>query len=701
MLRWLLRCGALAGIGLVLVPAVRQGWTHVETDFPNYYTAAVLGSKHAPLRKFYDWTWFQRQMSYAGWEHQLGGYIPHSPLTMLPILPLSGLPPMTAKRVWLAANVLLLFAAIGLLANLSGIPASGLMLLAMAGYGALSLNFIFGQYYVFILFLLAVSFWLLLRQRDFSAGAVLGAVFVTKLYAGPFLIYFAWKRQWRAVAGMLVSFVAFAAVSIGLFGWKDNLYYVNSVLPRALVSETNDPYATGLTTVSNMLRHAFVFSPTLNPHPLANLPVLAFFVQAAVTLAAPIFCLLSLPGARVREPRREVAWFLVMLLFASPNRVLYMSVMLLVVVALVWNKVGYRGKVGLVIGYLLMSVPTPRSWMIWFPSVWILLAWYIALGIPYFRTLRPWVATSAAIAILFAAGFSTYRRMESYRVEPPETLERIASRPAAIYSASHAVSKDGIVYESIGHERYELESWNAGRRETYGFDGQAFHPTVAPSGGPIYFELVKNGHSRIMSYDPATKDLTRIVSEGFEPTRPAVSPDQQVLAFLASDRILIYSSATLGAIDVPGPVHDVSWFPDSTRLVYSSGPLGESQIYATQPPNRAPLQLTHDAGDHTEPVVSDDGRWLAFTLDRRGTRQIWIRDLASGIVRQITHGICNSYSPAWEPGSRALIFASDCELGLSLPALFLWRFDQSSGQNRESEPIRPQRSPDTVANPQH
>src|SRR5271154_724301 len=151
MLRWLLRCGALVGVWLVLVPALRQGWTHVETDFPNYYTAAGLARKHAPLRKFYDWTWFQRQMNYAGWERQLGGYIPHSPLTMLPMLPLAGLPPMTAKRVWLAANVVFLFAAIGILANLCKLPASGLILLAMAGYQALSLNFILGQYYVFIL----------------------------------------------------------------------------------------------------------------------------------------------------------------------------------------------------------------------------------------------------------------------------------------------------------------------------------------------------------------------------------------------------------------------------------------------------------------------------------------------------------------------------------------------------------------------
>src|SRR5579871_6778466 len=143
MLRWLVRAGALLGIAFVLIPAVRRGWTHVETDFPNYYTAAVLARQHAPLRKFYDWTWFQRQMNYAGWERQMGGYIPHSPLTMLPILPLSRLEPMTAKRVWISANVLFLFGAIALLANFSSIPASALTLLAMAGYSALSLNFIF------------------------------------------------------------------------------------------------------------------------------------------------------------------------------------------------------------------------------------------------------------------------------------------------------------------------------------------------------------------------------------------------------------------------------------------------------------------------------------------------------------------------------------------------------------------------------
>ena len=87
--------GALLAAHLIVVP-FRQGWTRMGTDFPNYYTAAVLTLKHEPLRQFYDWVWFQRHIHYAGIEHELGGYVPDTPLTMLPVLPLAAFPPQRA-----------------------------------------------------------------------------------------------------------------------------------------------------------------------------------------------------------------------------------------------------------------------------------------------------------------------------------------------------------------------------------------------------------------------------------------------------------------------------------------------------------------------------------------------------------------------------------------------------------------------------
>ena len=98
------RLAAMAAIIFFLATAFRSGWRRAETDFPNYYTAAVLMHKRMPVREYYDWTWFQRQMNFVGVERQLGGYQPQTPLTALPLIGLANFPVQTAKQIWLVAN---------------------------------------------------------------------------------------------------------------------------------------------------------------------------------------------------------------------------------------------------------------------------------------------------------------------------------------------------------------------------------------------------------------------------------------------------------------------------------------------------------------------------------------------------------------------------------------------------------------------
>jgi hypothetical protein len=176
----------------------RKGWTHVETDFPNYYTAAVLARHHEPLPRYYDWTWFQRQMNYTGTEKQLGGYIPQTPLTMLPLLPLSGLAPQHAKQAWLALNLILLGICTVLIARLMQISAGIVLLIAFAGYASLAANFLLGQYYVLVMLFLTMGVWSLIGGREFVGGFCLGVICMLKLYSAPFFLYFLWKRRWRA-----------------------------------------------------------------------------------------------------------------------------------------------------------------------------------------------------------------------------------------------------------------------------------------------------------------------------------------------------------------------------------------------------------------------------------------------------------------------------------------------------------------------
>ena len=95
-------------------------------------------------------------------------------------------------------------------------------------------NFLFGQYYVFLLFLLTLGLWCLTNKKKGAGGFLYGAAFALKLYGAPFAIYFLLKRHWRALTGMIVGFAMFLTISIIIFGWSGNVYFATHILPRAL-----------------------------------------------------------------------------------------------------------------------------------------------------------------------------------------------------------------------------------------------------------------------------------------------------------------------------------------------------------------------------------------------------------------------------------------------------------------------------------
>jgi hypothetical protein len=109
---WILLAALLAVFaGRGFLPA----WRTLNTDFPNYYLAASLYHRSIPLDRVYEWIWFQRQKDYLSIEQPLVGFVPSPPICVLPVLPLSSLPPLAAKRAWLVLNLGFLLLAVGLL----------------------------------------------------------------------------------------------------------------------------------------------------------------------------------------------------------------------------------------------------------------------------------------------------------------------------------------------------------------------------------------------------------------------------------------------------------------------------------------------------------------------------------------------------------------------------------------------------------
>lgn len=637
---------------LFLSTSFRKGWTHVETDFPNYYTAAVLARRHEPLPRYYDWTWFQRQMNYTGTETQLGGYIPQTPLTMLPLIPLSGFAPQHAKQVWLALNLIFLGISAVLIGRLTGRSAETILLIAFAGYMSLASNFLLGQYYVFVLLFLSLGVWSLIHGRTFEGGFFLGVICMLKLYSAPFFLYFLWKRQWRALLGMLAACIGLGMLSVAWFGWDANVYYVTSIFSRASENAILDPYHPATGTFTNLLRRTLVMEPELNPHPLFEAPLVFFFLRPLLTLTVLVIPLLAL-SLRVALEKGAMAWFVIAILLSSPNTALYVFIVLLLPIALLLMESSRWRALALIAIYFLLCLPLLPAWSWLFPKVWLLVLLYIMAGRGYWRNLRIRPSVVAFLFIVAVSMLDAWRHQQSWNKEPRTTFESVASQVGSIYASSPAVSREGIVFESMNEGRYTLN-------RSMVFEGEAFHPSVPASGNPIFFELVAKGHSRIMSFDPATHVLEGLTSEGMDATGAAISENGDRLAFISNGKLLVRGD---GVLPTPEPVQDAAWFPDGNHLAFSVNGV----IYDSR--DMRPIKL-EVAGDQSEPAVSPDGHRLALTTTHRGIRHIWVTNLSTGVARELTAGACNSYAPAWEQDSKALIFASDCGRGLGLPRLY-------------------------------
>jgi hypothetical protein len=524
-----LRLAALLTFAFFMWTAFLTAWTQEETDFPNYYTAAVLVRQGQPLRKFYDWTWFARQVNYAGNAAQLGTYTAQTPLTILPMVGLAGFPPQRAKQVWLGCNLLFLGAALWLMSRMTRVRFESIWLLAFCGYFSLRTNFVYGQYYVFLLLLLALAVYFVDRRKYGLAGAMSGVVSGLKLYGGPLVLYFAARRRWKALLGVIATALLLVGLAIALFGVSDVRYYATQILPRSLEGSSIDPYNPGNPTFTTLLRRTFIADAELNPHPLRQAPQLYFFLRSFISLAIVVFLALGAARKRVSE-RHDFALFVIAAMLLSTSVASYTFLILLLPVVLLLEEAGPREKAVLVSSYVLLSLPLHPVGL--FPKVWLLAGLFVVAGMASWRELPwEWVAMGLAIAATFGL-FVTEQQMGIYASEPGQRFERVGVRQGAIFSSYPVVTQAGVFYQSMGNDRYVLRWLHGNRDEELVFPGNALLPRLAADGSSIEFELVADRGSKRMAFDPATRKTVELAGEVPRDWAHSVaSPDGKWVAF--------------------------------------------------------------------------------------------------------------------------------------------------------------------------
>jgi len=697
-------------VGLFVWRALIPAWSLENSDFPNYYLAARLYRQGYSLDRVYEWMWLQRQKDHAGLQNPVATYVPVTLLSILPALPFSSFPPLVAKRCWVIVDLILLGLA-GILANrLTGLGARRIAIFTFLTIFPLRSNVILGQQHVLVLLLLTLAAWLYFSHRPASSGAVLALAAALKIYPALFVFYFLRKRQWGGLAGLVFGALGLAALSLWLFGYEAHRAYVWEVLPRAMRGESVDPYHIFSQSVSALLRRLFISEPELNPQPLVHWPVAYAILQPLwqALIFVPFLWLIS--SSRDDPAREKLEWgcYVALLLVLSPNPASYHFCALILTVVLVAGYLldrGLRLHAGiLAVLYGVASISHYR-WMVKNPSGWkIFLGFprlYAVLLLTFFilwilvtsssQTLRSRFRSREALA--FACIFlgivlvGTWSNLRHLKGQFTNYAARVVVTPASLMAIQPSAAREVTLFTVLTGDGYRLRKLAGSSLNQLDFGADTFHPALAPNGLEGWVELAST-RSRIVRFPlsgplPPANQLPVEVEDG---EQPVVSPDGRWLLFIREHQgrgSLWIKDLRPEETTVPSAVErrlagdefnvlEAAFSPDSRSVLFSAHLVAQPELFgvpAKGNPRVVGAKPQSDWPATRYPAFSPDGAWLAFSWYQRGTWQLCVTKVGSGVVNQLTAADCNSVMPAWLPDSRTLIYATDCGRGLGLTAL--------------------------------
>src|SRR5262249_8656504 len=71
---------------------------------------------------------------------------------------------------------------------------------------------------------------------------------------------------------------------------------------------------------------------------------------------------------------------------------------------------------------------------------------------------------------------------------------------------------------------------------------------------------------------------------------------------------------------------------------------------------KKPVRITNDSFYEVDPAWSPDGRFLAYSSDKAGTEDLYIRDMTTGTERRLTPTNNADVSAAWSPDGTKIAF---------------------------------------------
>jgi Tol biopolymer transport system component len=264
--------------------------------------------------------------------------------------------------------------------------------------------------------------------------------------------------------------------------------------------------------------------------------------------------------------------------------------------------------------------------------------------------------------------------------------------------------------------------WDAALRRVIGINSDSLSKEWLSSIRSTYMPLMEN---RTKPADVGQKLIGNPKEPGEMNVAPALSPDGKWVAFFARRGLftvdLFVADANTGEVvkKLTGPNADPhfdalsfvsasgSWSPDAKKLAFISFQQGDNRVTIFDVDDRKEERsiAIKGVGAINDAAWSPDGKSIAISGMAGGISDLYLVDIASGQVRQLTNDRYAELHPAWSPDGGTIAFATDRGPGTDFQTLRygemnIGLLDVASGNIRQLEifpgakHINPQYTPD-------
>ena len=194
--------------------------------------------------------------------------------------------------------------------------------------------------------------------------------------------------------------------------------------------------------------------------------------------------------------------------------------------------------------------------------------------------------------------------------------------------------------------------------------GEALSPSWSPDGRRVIFTHIDKRSHGLGVYDTGSKSVQRMKFPGNTVIGPTYMPDGRVAVSLTDGRnpsifLLGHGLEKQGKLD-ESPSIDVSPSVDAkgALMAFTSNRMGGPQIFLKDLRSGSVRRISQAGSYNTDPSISPDGTLVAYARLEGGGHRIYVQDLVTGQERQLTFGPGSDEEPAFAPDSYFIVFMS-------------------------------------------